>query len=113
MILDTTLLDDVVNGDHEFKLLLVGMIKTELITSVPEMISSLVEEDQEKLHALSHKLKTTLGYMANNEMKIWIEYIEQKSKSTIDDPLLPEYINKMNNLLPAYIQEIENLATSL
>lgn len=111
--LDTTLLDDVSNGDSDFKLLLLGMIKEELISSLPEMIFCYEKGDFTGLHTLSHKLKTTLGYAQNQNIVELNTFIEHNSKLILPDPLVYEYLVQMNKLLPGYIEGLENSASNL
>lgn len=113
MNLDTTLLDDVSNGDKDFKIMLIDMIKSEVLQSVPQMEAAWKDSNIGLLHSLSHKLKTTLGYAADCEMQRLNTYVEQTSKTEPANPELKDCLHKMNNLLPEYIQNIENLASSL
>ncbi len=113
MKLDTTLLDDVSNGDILFKKQLIEMILAEVTEAIPEMMQYIDLQDVEKIHIVSHKLKTSLGYMRWTPIEDLNKAIEASSNTKMHNPDLKSYIQNLNNLLPEYRQAIENLATSL
>lgn len=113
MNLDTTLLDDVSNGDISFKRQLIEMIHAEMAEAIPLMLLLFETNDLVAIHDLSHKLKTSLGYIRWAKIEEQNTYIEASSKSKKHDPDLLNYIKRLNKLLPDYTQAIESLATSL
>lgn len=113
MKLDTSLLDDVSNGDDLFKKQLIEMILAEVTEAIPEMMQCVDKQDFATIHIVSHKLKTSLGYMRWTPIEDLNKYIEASSNTKKHDPDLKIFIQNLNNLLPEYIQAIENLATSL
>jgi tRNA G26 N,N-dimethylase Trm1 len=113
MNLDVQLLDDVCNGDTDFKKMLIGMVKDEVENAVPLMLSLAESNKIAELHTISHKLKTSLGYLNNENFSTINTHIEKATTKTEQDKTIIAKVVELNYLLPQYIDAIENFAASI
>lgn len=112
-LIDVSLLEEVSAGDISFKKMLLEMIIKELTTEIPRMNQLLQEENWSVIHNISHKLKTTLGYICTEAICGPNRQIELASKqgSELDDA--KQNVEYLYEKLPVLTSELENLAASM
>lgn len=112
-LIDVSLLEEVSAGDNSFKKMMLEMIINELSTEVPKMEMLIDTADWDTIHNLSHKLKTTLGYICGEEICGPNRQIETASKYQTELDMATQNIKFLNEQLPVLLVELENLAASL
>jgi len=112
-LIDVSLLDEVSSGDVAFKKMMLEMIIVEISEEVPKMKQLLENDDWETIHNVSHKLKTTLGYICNEDICARNRQVESASKHKTELEISTQNINNLIEHLPIMLEELENLAASL
>ena len=112
-LIDVSLLEEVSAGDVSFKKMMLEMIITELSEEVPKMEQLLDSGDWATIHNVSHKLKTTLGYVCNEDMCARNRQVESASKHQTELDIATQNIRNLNEHLAILLEELENLAASL
>ena len=95
------------DGDESMKKVMLEMLITELPQEISKMKELLAQKDGESLSSVSHKLKSTLAFVGNDEMTEANIQIEQMAKSATDSPEMQEAMNLLEKLYPSVISEIE------
>lgn len=112
-LIDVSLLEEVSAGDMSFKKMLLEMIMNEIATEIPKLKQLLDEKNWSLIHNISHKLKTTLGYICTEAICGPNRQIESASKQQVELDDAKENIIYLNEKLPLLSAELENLAASM
>ncbi len=112
-LIDISLLEEVSAGDNSFKKMMIEMIHAELTTEVPKMVEMLEKGDWSTIHNISHKLKTTLGYICGEDICAPNRQVESASKHQTELDIATKNIENLNHHLPLMLEELENLAASM
>lgn len=95
------------DGDESMKKVMLEMLIAELPEEIGKMKELLEQKNWEPLSSVSHKLKSSLAFVGNDEMTEANIQIEQMAKSASDSPEMQEAMNVLEHLSPSVISEIE------
>ena len=100
-------LDMMSDGDDSMKTVMLEMLLEELPQEIQKMTALLEQEDWETLASVSHKMKSTLAFVGNDEMTTANKQIEQITKSDPSKDSLNEFMNTLTRLCPMIISELK------
>ena len=100
-------MDMMSDGDDSMKKVMLEMLLEELPQEVAKMTDLQEQENWETLASVSHKMKSTLAFVGNDEMTTANKQVEQISKSASDKDSLTELINVLVKLYPMAIAELQ------
>lgn len=101
------------DGDDSMKKVMLEMLLEELPQEVSKMTDLLEQENWESLASVSHKMKSTLAFVGNDEMTISNKQIELLAKSTPSIGTLTEMLNVLEKLYPMVIVELKEELSKL
>lgn len=100
-------LDMMSDGDDSMKKVMLEMLFEELPQEVSKMTELLEQENWESLGSVSHKMKSTLAFVGNDEMTSANQQVEQISKSSPSKDLLVDLVNTLVRLYPLALAELQ------
>ena len=95
------------DGDDSMKKTMLEMLLEELPLEFGKMTELLEQENWETLNSVSHKMKSTLAFVGNEEMTNANKQIELMAKSDPSTESLKDLINSLERLCPMVISELE------
>ncbi len=95
------------DGDESMKKVMLEMLIAELPEEIGKMKELLEQKNWDTLSSVSHKLKSTLAFVGNDEMTEANIQIEQMAKSAKDSPEMQKAMSVLEHLSPSVIAEIE------
>ncbi len=100
-------LDMMSDGDDSMKKTMLEMLLEELPLEFGKMTELLEQKNWETLSSVSHKMKSTLSFVGNEEMNNANQQIEHVAKSDPSSESLKGLINLLEELCPKVISELE------
>lgn len=94
------------HGDDSMKKTLLEMLLTELESEIPKMKSLIEEADWKTLRETSHRMKTTLPYVGNQQMLNANLEIENRAKQLRQLEQVPQFQNQLESLYPKVLEEL-------
>jgi HPt (histidine-containing phosphotransfer) domain-containing protein len=102
-------LETMTGGDPEMMDTMLSMLLDEIPTELEKMHDALAIKDWEELFQLSHKFKTTLGFVGNEEMTNINKTLEHCSRNRIDLAEAPSLVNQLSALSKPVMAELRSL----
>jgi len=99
-------LDLMADGDDSMKHVILGMLIIELPEEIQKMKALIQNQSWTELSNLSHKLKSTLSYVGNEEMTLSNKAIEKFSKNQISLDEIGALYNTLKKHLPSVVNEL-------
>ncbi len=99
-------LDLMSDGDVEMKKVMLEMLFDELPSEIKKMSVCLKEEDWDELRSVSHKMKSTLAFVGNEEMTMANKVLEQNAKNRENFDEMPSLLAVLENTHEAVIAEL-------
>ena len=100
-------LDLMSDGDNGMKKILLEMLLDELPTEFEKMIVCRDSNSWNDLSEVSHKMKSTLAYVGNNEMTVANKTIEILSKTEQDLDQIPSLLANLKTNLDRVMPELK------
>ena len=102
-------MDMMSDGDDSMKKVMLEMLLEELPQEVMKMTDLLEQENWETLASVSHKMKSTLAFVGNDEMTSANKQVEQITKSDPDPSkdAISDLVNVLVKLYPMAISELK------
>ena len=100
-------LDLMADGDDSMKQVILGMLITELPEEITKMKGLIQNQSWTELSNVSHKLKSTLSYVGNEEMTLTNKAIEKFSKNQISLDEIGSLYTVLKEHLPSVVNELE------
>jgi HPt (histidine-containing phosphotransfer) domain-containing protein len=101
------------DGDDSMKKVMLEMLLEELPQEVSKMTNLLEQEDWENLASVSHKMKSTLAFVGNDELTNANKQIEEITKSVPSKDTLDELVKILESLYPMVIVELQEELSKL
>jgi HPt (histidine-containing phosphotransfer) domain-containing protein len=101
------------DGDDSMKKTMLEMLLDELPQEVKKMAELLEQKNWETLSSVSHKMKSTLAFVGNEEMTAANKQVELIAKSTPSPESLEDLINVLKSACPMAITELEEELSKL
>ena len=95
------------SGDLDMKKTMLEMLLQELGGEIGKMRPLLNAGDKKTLYAVSHKMKSTLAFVGNEEMTNANADMEKRLKFNLDISPLPDLIAVLEQLYPKVEHELE------
>lgn len=95
------------DGDDDMKTVMLDMLFEELPTEIEKMNKTLDTKDWEELRQVSHKMKSTLAFVGNEQTTEANKQIESIAKANEGFEQLPELLKVMNTFLPKIMEELK------
>lgn len=105
--IDLSYLDLMADGDREMKKTMLGMLLEEPAEEMERMREHAKNEDWEALHQVSHKMKSTLSFVGNEEMTELNKKIEINARKTTETEKLEAWTVRLAELFTAARVEIK------
>lgn len=96
-------LEEISHGDHSFVLKMLTIFCNDAKVQMNLMVES---KDTNEISRLAHKIKPSIDYISNRNMKILVRNIEQ-GKFINNSELLPEFLAKLNELIDLATQHCQ------
>ena len=105
--IDLAYMDMMSDGDDSMKQIMLGMLIEELPLEIQKMEQLLTTEDWDGLSAVSHKMKSTLAFVGNEEMTQADKTIEHLTKTIPSIDEVNNLISVLTRLSPSVMQELK------
>ncbi len=102
-------LDLMSDGDQDMKKVMLEMLLDELPSEIKKMRPLMEAKDWNNLKEVSHKMKSTLAFVGNEEMTIANRVVEQISKDLENFEELPELIAILEDMTEKVMPELKNV----
>ncbi len=99
-------LEQMCDGDQEMRHTMLGMILQELPDEIKKLKPLCAQKNWSELHAISHKLKSTLSFVGNDVMTDINKKIELNSKLGLE-------LDGIENLIKSLLTALPNVITDL
>lgn len=106
-------MDMMSDGDGSMKKIMLEMLLEELPQEVKKMTVLLEQKNWEELGSVSHKMKSTLAFVGNEEMTAANKNVEQMAKSSPSPEAIRHLINVLEKLCPMAVAELKEEASKL
>ena len=93
-------------GDDSMKKIMLEMLLEELPVEIKKMEDLLAAEQWQELGSVSHKMKSTLAFVGNNEMTLANKDIETIAKNEAETHQLEGLIHTLVEFCPKTIEEL-------
>ena len=100
-------MDMMSDGDESMKKVMLEMLLEELPQEIQKMTEMLEQNNWESLGSVSHKMKSTLSFVGNDEMTNANKQIEELAKSSPSPELLKDLMSVLERLYPMVITELQ------
>ncbi len=100
-------LDTMTGGDEDTMQQMLEMLIDEIPTEITKMHSSAAADDWEEVFQISHKLKTTLAFIGNEDMIALNKTIEHCSRHQIDIEEVSPMVKQLNVLSNPVVDELK------
>lgn len=94
-------------GDPSMKKVMIEMLMEELPQEIDKMEALSVECNWSELMSVSHKMKSTLAFVGNENMTETNKQIESLSKEVCDIDKIPGLVGSLKNLCPKVLNELQ------
>ncbi len=106
-------LEMMADGDDSMKKIMLEMLLDELPMEIEKMSGLITDSNWQELSAVSHKMKSTLAFVGNDEMTNANKDIEQITKDAGDVLRVPDLFNTLKNLYPKVTTELNQELSGL
>jgi HPt (histidine-containing phosphotransfer) domain-containing protein len=103
-------LEQMSDGDAEMMQTMIEMLLVEIPEEIEKMQHCVTTNDWEELFQLSHKMKTTLAFIGNEEMISINKTIEHCSRHKVDLPEVPKMVQQVAELAKPALVELQQVS---
>ncbi len=100
-------LETMTGGDAEMMNQMLTMLIDEIPSEIIKMQESVVLKDWEEIFQLSHKLKTTLAFIGNDDMTSLNKTIEHCSRNRVELKDIPPMVEQLSDLSKPTLLELK------
>ena len=100
-------MDMMSDGDESMKKVMLEMLLEELPVEIDKMNQLLSQSNWDELGSVSHKMKSTLAFVGNNEMTEANKQVELIAKAQDDLGTLPSLVATLVELTPKALAELQ------
>ena len=94
-------------GDSSMKKVMIEMLMEELPQEIDKMDALVKDRNWNELMSVSHKMKSTLAFVGNENMTEANKQIESLSKEGSNTDSIPELLESLKNLYPKVLNELQ------
>ena len=100
-------LDTMTGGDDEMKREMLSMLIVEIPDEMVKLQAATAASDWEEVFQISHKFKTTLSFIGNNDLVNSNKTVEHCSRHRIDVTEIPAMVAEIAEKIPFVMAELE------
>jgi HPt (histidine-containing phosphotransfer) domain-containing protein len=101
-------LDTMTGGDEDMKREMLSMLVAEIPDEMSKMEAATAAADWEEVFQISHKFKTTLSFIGNEEMTNTNKTVEHCSRHRVDVAEIPLMVAQLAQKMPHIVAELQN-----
>lgn len=101
------------DGDAEMKKMMLDILFEELPIELEALQQNYNNEDWNELKSISHKLKSTLSFIGNDQMTIANTQIEHNAMYVENTEDIPVLIGEVMDMYPVVLSELKTYYTTL
>jgi HPt (histidine-containing phosphotransfer) domain-containing protein len=101
-------LDTMTGGDDEMKREMLSMLIVEIPGEMAKMQAATKAADWEEVFQISHKFKTTLSFIGNEETITTNKTVEYCSRHLVDVTEIPAMVGQIAEKMPLILNELKN-----
>ena len=105
--IDLSYLDQMCDGDQEMRQTMLRMILQELPDEIQKIPALCQQHNWSEVHAVSHKLKSTLSFVGNDNMTDINKKIEAGSKHQQNDKNIGQLAESLLEALPNVMADLK------
>jgi HPt (histidine-containing phosphotransfer) domain-containing protein len=102
-------LDTMTGGDEEMKGEMLSMLIIEIPDEMAKMEAATAAADWEEVFQISHKFKTTLSFIGNEEMITTNKTVEYCSRHRIDVAEITSMVSQLSAKMPLILDELKKV----
>lgn len=110
--IDLSYLKGIVGDDADTLKTMLDMLVGEVPEEIKKMQALHQKNDWEELFQVSHKMKTTLGFVGNGEMDKINKSLEHASRHKVNLDATAEMVEKLTKLSESVVKELQHAATN-
>ena len=99
-------LDTMTGGDDEMKREMLSMLIVEIPDEMTKLQQAAAAADWEEAFQISHKFKTTLSFIGNEELISINKTVEHCSRHRIDVKEIPAMVEQIADTIPLLMEEL-------
>jgi HPt (histidine-containing phosphotransfer) domain-containing protein len=108
--IDLSYMEMMADGDDSMKKIMLDMLVEELPLEIEKLETFCTSADWQEANAVSHKLKSTLAFVGNEEMTNINKQIELATKNEDDLDAIINWVQKLNSICPKVMEELQQEA---
>jgi HPt (histidine-containing phosphotransfer) domain-containing protein len=101
-------LDTMTGGDDDMKREMLSMLIVEIPDEMAKMQAATKAADWEEVFQISHKFKTTLSFIGNEDSITTNKTVEYCSRHRVDVTEIPAMVAQIAETIPHILSELEN-----
>jgi HPt (histidine-containing phosphotransfer) domain-containing protein len=102
-------LDTMTGGDEEMKGEMLSMLILEIPDEMAKMEAATAAADWEEVFQISHKFKTTLSFIGNEEMITTNKTVEYCSRHRVDVAEITAMVGQLSAKMPLILDELKQI----
>jgi HPt (histidine-containing phosphotransfer) domain-containing protein len=102
-------LDTMTGGDEEMKGEMLSMLIIEIPDEMAKMEAATAAADWEEVFQISHKFKTTLSFIGNEEMITTNKTVEYCSRHRVDVAEITAMVGQLSAKMPLILDELKQI----
>jgi HPt (histidine-containing phosphotransfer) domain-containing protein len=102
-------LDTMTGGDDEMRNEMLSMLIIEIPDEMGKMQDATAASDWEEVFQISHKFKTTLSFIGNEEMITTNKTVEYCSRHRVDVTEIPAMVAQLAERMPLVLEELKQI----
>jgi HPt (histidine-containing phosphotransfer) domain-containing protein len=108
-LINLSYLETMSDGDAEMMQTMLEMLMVEVTEEIEKMQHETQAKNWKEVFEISHKLKTTLSFVGNEEMININKTIEHCARHVVDTEELPNLVNQLSTYAEPVLQELETV----
>ncbi len=101
-------LDTMTGGDDDMKREMLSMLIVEIPDEMAKMQAATAAADWEEVFQISHKFKTTLSFIGNEETIVTNKTVEHCSRHRVDVAEIAAMVAQLAEKMPLIVDELKN-----
>ena len=102
-------LETMTGGDADMMHQMLDMLLDEIPAEMSKIKQSVAESDWQEVFQISHKLKTTLAFIGNEEMSAQVKTIEYCSRHEVELHEVPKLVEQLVALSHPVVKELKTV----
>ncbi len=100
-------LETMTDGDADMMQTMLDMLIAEIPEEIEKMNDSLAIKDWQELFQISHKMKTTLSFIGNEQMIKTNKTLEHNARHETDLDAIPAFVKELTELSVMVVEELQ------